>query len=154
MFISICETENPLLTIKRILIYKALGESYKTNTMLLKKDVKEENKFICSDEALDSFIIGELRSGFDSFYGKSLKELKASKVVKYFDENFKSTYRENVYDLNGILISRAKFVRQLAACENLSIDNVVTSLISNSILSDEECDTIKSLSNAYSKKLS
>lgn len=154
LFISICETENPLLTVKRILIYKALGESYKTNTMLLKKDVKEENKFICSDEALDSFIIGELRSGFDSFYGKSLKELKASKVVKYFDENFKSTYRENVYDLNGILISRAKFVRQLAACENLSIDNVVTSLISNSILSDEECDTIKSLSNAYSKKLS
>ena len=61
---------------------------------------------------------------------------------------------KNVYDLNGILISRAKFVRQLAACENLSIDNVLTSLISNSILSDEECDTIKSLSNAYSKKLS
>lgn len=154
LFISICETDNPLLTIKRILIYKAIGENYKTNTMLLKKDVKEENKFICRDEDLDSFIIGELRSGFDSFYGKSLKEINDSKIVRYFDKKFKSTYYENVYDFNGILISRPKFIRQLSACQNLSFESIINSLISNSILSDEECDTIKSLSNSYSKKLS
>lgn len=154
LFISICETENPLLTIKRILIYKAIGENYKTNTMLLKKDVKEENKFICSNEELDSFIIGELRNGFESFNGKSFNEIKSNDIVKYLDKNFINSFNHNVYDFNGILISRPKFIRQLSACQIFSFESIINSLISNSILSDEECDTIKSLSNSYSKKLS
>ena len=56
MFISICKTENPLNTIKRIIIYKNIGEQFATPTNFLKKEVASESKFMCDDSSLDDYI--------------------------------------------------------------------------------------------------
>lgn len=135
LFISICETENPLNTIKRILIYMNIGESFVTANNFLKKDVTSSTKFICDDEALDDFVPNTIKEqGLNLLSGNSITTITSNPIVTYLDEEYRI---DDVYYIGSTSISRAKFLRNFESVAGKP-DYLIIALVSNSILSDSE----------------
>lgn len=150
LFISICQTDNPLNTIKRILIYKNIGEEYETSSHILKKDVTSEQKYICSDDFLDSYlpnIVTDL--GMNLLNGNSISTIIDSDIVKYLDEQY---LVENTYIIGNTSISRPKFLRNFESVQG-NPNYLILSLVSNSILSEQSYyDIVAELKGKQLKK--
>lgn len=150
LFISICQTDNPLNTIKRILIYKNIGEEYETSSHILKKDVTSEQKYICSDDSLDSYlpnIVTDL--GMNLLNGNSISTIIDSDIVKYLDEQY---LVENTYIIGNTSISRPKFLRNFESAQG-NPNYLILSLVSNSILSEQSYyDIVTELKGKQLKK--
>lgn len=135
LFISICETENPLNTIKRILIYMNIGESFVTPGNFLKKDVTSSSKFICDDDSLDDFVPNTIQEqGLNLLSGKSITTITSNPIVRYLDEEYRI---DDVYFIGSTSISRAKFLRNFESVSG-NPEYMIISLVSNSILSDSD----------------
>ena len=135
LFISICKTENPLNTIKRIIIYINIGESYATPTNFLKKEVCSESKFICDDDSLDDYVSNVVEdNGLNLLNGSVITNITSNEIVKDLDENYRV---DNTYIIGGIIISRPKFLRNFESVK-ANPSYLIISLISNSILNDTE----------------
>ena len=144
LFIAICNTRDPLKTIKRIIICKTLNIPYKLNEYTIKKDVKEETKFICYDTDLDMYI-----DDVSKFYitnpinGTSIGDIEQNELVKYLDENYQV---DQLYLLENTQISRSKVLRNLEYIKqnNLNANNYLLSIFgSNSILSEKNIYEIR-----------
>ncbi len=134
VFISICESESPINTIKRILIYKSIKEDYVTSGYLLKKEVLSERRFSCSNEDLDSYLSNVIPYLI-------LQPLKGTIIGKTRENeevaNLDKLYRiDDVYLIGSVLISRPKFLRNYASC-NCNKDYLLIALLSNSIVDEE-----------------
>lgn len=139
LFISICKTRNPQNTIKRIMIYRLIGEEIETPNHLLKKELTDETKFACLDSALDEYIINYVPCIIlEPVKGHNINTVKKDPIVKLLDENYRI---DDLYIIGGISISRAKFLRNFEEkrCNPLYI---VPSLISNSILEESSVYSI------------
>ncbi len=150
LFISICKTENPLNTIKRIIIYKNIGEQFATPTNFLKKEVASESKFMCDDSSLDDYIPNVVDdNGLNLLDGKTISTIVNNELVKQLDE----TYRvENTYIIGGTVISRPKFLRNFESV-NGNPNYLVLSLVSNSILNEKEYyDLTREIKQSHTKK--
>jgi hypothetical protein len=135
LFISICKTENPLNTIKRIIIYINIGESYATPTNFLKKEVCSESKFICDDASLDDYVSNVVEdNGLNLLNGSVITNITSNELVKDLDENYRV---DNTYIIGGVIISRPKFLRNFESVK-ANPSYLIISLISNSILNDTE----------------
>lgn len=135
LFISICETENPLNTIKRILIYMNIGESFVTPGNFLKKDVTSSSKFICDDDSLDDFVPNTIQEqGLNLLSGKSITTITSNPIVRYLDEEYRI---DDVYLIGSTSISRAKFLRNFESVSG-NPEYMIISLVSSSILSDSD----------------
>ncbi len=148
LFISICKTRNPQNTIKRIMIYRLIGEEIETPNHILKKELTDETKFTCLDSDLDEYIINHVPSiVLEPIKGNNITIVKRDPVVKILDENYRI---DDLYIIGGISISRAKFLRNFEEkrCNPLY---VVPSLISDSIL--EESSVYSIFKELESKKL-
>lgn len=141
LFISICKTDNPLNTIKRIMIYKLIGESYETPNHNLKKEVTSANKFACPDYNLDEYIINCIPSIIpEPLKGTRITSVKNNSLVKEIDEKYRL---EDIYIIGGINISRDKFLRNFEA-KDCKREYLLQSLISNSILDESSLYRISS----------
>lgn len=150
LFISICKTENPLNTIKRIIIFKNIGEQYATPTNFLKKEVSSESKFICDDSSLDEYIPNIVeQNGLNIVNGTTISTIVNNDLVKYLD----TTYRvDNTYIIGGTIISRPKFLRNFESVQ-ANPNYLIFSLVSNSILDEKEYyDLTSTLRQNKSKK--
>ena len=150
LFISICKTENPLNTIKRIIIFKNIGEQYATPTNFLKKEVSSESKFICDDSSLDEYIPNIVeQNGLNIVNGTTISTIVNNDLVKYLD----TTYRvDNTYIIGGTIISRPKFLRNFESVQG-NPNYLIFSLVSNSILDEKEYyDLTSTLRQNKSKK--
>lgn len=148
LFISICKTNNPLNTIKRIIIYKLIGEEYETSNHILKKEVTEETKFACPDSDLDDYIANYVPSVIlDPIKGNKITKVKNNPLIKILDDNYRI---ENLYIIGGISISRPKFLRNYEA-KDYNQAYLMNALISNSIL--EESSFYSIYSELEEKKL-
>jgi hypothetical protein len=135
LFISICKTEEPLNTIKRILIYKSIGEPYATSSNFLKKEVTSESKFICSDDSLDDYIPNVVeQNGLNLLHGTKISTIVKNELVKQLDSTYKV---ENAYIIGDTIISRPKFLRNFESVQG-NPNYLIISLVSNSILNDKE----------------
>lgn len=135
LFISICKTENPLNTVKRILIYKSIGEEYKTPTNFLKKDVTSESKFICLDESLDEYLPNIIdQNGLNLLSGETINKIVNNPIVQQLDKDYRV---DNTYMIGGTIISRPKFLRNFELVQG-NADYLVISLVSGSILDEKE----------------
>ena len=135
LFISICKTEEPLNTIKRILIYKSIGEPYATSSNFLKKEVTSESKFICSDDSLDDYIPNVVeQNGLNLLHGTKISTVVKNELVKQLDSTYKV---ENAYIIGDTIISRPKFLRNFESVQG-NPNYLIISLVSNSILNDKE----------------
>lgn len=133
LFISICETENPLNTIKRILIYKNIGENIETPSHFLKKDVTSESKFICPDDELDNYLPNIINLyGLNILTGNNIDTIVDNPIVKQLDEQYKV---EDVYLIGTVTISRPKFLRNFQSIE-CNVNYLIPSLVSNSIIDE------------------
>lgn len=135
LFITICKTENPLNTLKRIMIYRNIGEPYATPTNFLKKEVANESKFICDDESLDEYIPNVVeQNGLNIVHGTSIDTIVNNELVKYLDSNYRV---DNTYIIGGTIISRPKFLRNFESVQG-NPNYLVISLVSKSILDEKE----------------
>lgn len=132
LFISICETENPLNTIKRIIIYRNIHEQYENNNHRLKRDVASEDRFICSDQELDEYIpnIVPLVSSPIESTGAILSTDVHHPIVELLDKDFGI---EDTYIIGNAIISRPKFIRNFSSTKKDS-SSIIPSLIQSSIL--------------------
>lgn len=149
LFISICKTEDPINTIKRILIYKSIGEPYATSTNFLKKEVTSESKFICSDDLLDDYIPNVIeQNGLNLLKGTSISTIVDNDLVKQLDSEYRV---DNTYIIGGTIISRPKFLRNFEQVQG-NPSYLIISLVSNSILNDKEYYDLTTELKAKTKK--
>lgn len=150
LFISICETPEPIKTIKRIILYKNIGEEYETINHFLKKEVTSESKFICDDSTLEEFV-PDIASmyGLNILSGNSISSIIEHPLVKKIDTDFKV---DNVYLFGNTIISRPRFLRNFEQA-NGDCKLLVASLISNTILDESSYyELINELNNKQLKK--
>lgn len=135
LFISICKTEEPLNTIKRIIVYRSIGESYVTPNNFLRKEVTSESKFICKDEDLDEYIPNIVEeNGLNLLHGSSISTIVDNNIVKELDTEYQNG---NTYIIGDTTISRPKFLRNFESAQG-NPNYLIISLISGSILSEKE----------------
>jgi len=131
--ISICETENPLNTLKRILIYREIGEEYTNPNGTLKKDIIAENKSLIPSSQINLYIENIVPEVLKYQEDTNYQTISPSEIFSLFKSY---EYDANTYLIGETLISKAKFHRQLITHPQFS--NIIPSLISGSLLSLSE----------------
>lgn len=137
LLIPICKTYNPLLTIKKIILSREINEPYETDTHSLRKEIRDKDSFYCLDEDIDSYL--------DRVYIKSNVQTNSiDNIVNndYIKELDNTLRRGDVYIINNTKVSRPKVLRYLQSTNNIK-DNIYISMISDSLLSDEDILNIK-----------
>lgn len=133
LFISICETDNPLQTIKRILVYREIGEEFETSNKLLRKEVRSSDKSFIRDEDLDDYLA--LLPNITRIEGNKISKVKDSSVVKEFDSQYRVGH--DTYMIGNFLVSRAKFLRNFETMKE-SNDSIIACLVSDSLLNERD----------------
>lgn len=142
LFINICNTPNPVLTIKRIVLSKELDIPYETPTHSLTKDIRFEKYFVCSNEELESYYPEnpfELRR----IAGNHITDIKEDEFIKRLERNNRL---EDVYIIGDTYISRPKLLRNLQYIKDTyMVDNqyLISSFLSNSIINQGNLLDIK-----------
>lgn len=143
LFIPICKTDNPLLTIKKIMISKELDIPYENNGRLT-KEIRNINAFMCPNELVDDYIedaVSEYMIG--DIKGSSIESIKQHQLVKDLDSSHRYG---DVYIFGSTRISRPKVLSKLQTILNKKQDldtHLLFCIISNSILSDKNIVEIK-----------
>lgn len=152
LFIAICKTKNPLLTIKRIMIAKELGIDYETPTHNLRKNVTCEEHASCYDEDIEEFI-----ANFVPFVCPDVIEgNRIDKILKYplVEELDEKSRLDDYYVFGDVIVSRPKLLKRF---EHLLHENkkpeeyFIPCAISDSIYTEKDFFTLKEMVN--SKKL-
>lgn len=131
-FISICKSANPLLTIKKILICDLINESYLLPSGALAKKVTDNGKFICDDREVDQYLENENLQAFNTEISGGISTITSNRTINLLDENYRI---DNLYNFDGVLISRPKFLRVCEVKSTLNLNSIILSLEYNSILS-------------------
>ena len=131
-FISICKSANPLLTIKKILICDLINESYLLPSGALAKKVTDNGKFICDDREVDQYLENENLQTFNTEISGGISTITSNRTINLLDENYRI---DNLYNFDGVLISRPKFLRVCEVKSTLNLNSIILSLEYNSILS-------------------
>ena len=132
LFITICKSKNPLNTIKRIKIYQSIEEKIETPSHSLRKELLSETKFLIPDDKLDNY----LPNIVPNIVLEPINGNKITEIPSYLNE-LEKYKNNNVYVINGIRISRPKFLRNFEHKRHES-SYFIASLISNSILNETE----------------
>ena len=139
LFISICETKEPMNTIKRIMIYRMIGEEFETSSKLLRKEVAMEERSLIPNNELDDYL--PFFVNLSKIKGRRIGKVLKSEVVKNFDQSY--LVASDLYMIGGALISRPKFLRNYEEV-NEDKERIMECLVSNSLLSEKEYrDVIK-----------
>ena len=135
LFMSIVNSYNPELVISKIIIASELGMVYSNEEMQLDKSIVVADRFKIPDSMVEEYIAND---NIVTSKGVSLKSDNIDwDLVKAVD----SLYRRNdIYVINGISISRAKFIRNIS-----NGDDLYNALIRGSILSASELHIINGL---------
>ena len=135
LFMSIVNSYNPELVISKIIIASELGMVYSNEEMQLDKSIVVADRFKIPDSIVGEYLVND---NIVTSKGVSLKSDNIDwDLVKAVD----SLYRRNdIYVINGIRISRAKFIRNIS-----NGDDLYNALIRGSILSASELHIINGL---------
>ena len=135
LFMSIVNSYNPEFVISKIIIASKLGMVYSNEEMQLDKSIVVADRFKIPDSMVEEYIAND---NIVTSKGVSLKSDNIDwDLVKAVD----SLYRRNdIYVINGIRISRAKFIRNIS-----NGDDLYNALIRGSILSASELHIINGL---------
>lgn len=133
LFISICKTENPLSTIKRIMIYKEMREPYETTNHHLKREVSSAERFGCFDENLEEYIRNVVPIvNPQNRTGATISSIVDHPIVKALDREYQV---DDLYIIGQANIARPKFLRNFESSSKEESD-LISSLISSSILDE------------------
>lgn len=145
LFIAICKSPNPLLTIKKIIICQQIEEPYTTVNQTLSKRIKDLQKFICADEDVDSYLdITNNSSVFDVLETNNITNITEEDIISQFDSSYR--YHNDTYRIANLTISRPKFLRKMQAIKNnqLSLEKyIIDALISEAIFSTQDIYYLK-----------
>ncbi len=127
LFISICHTGEPVNTIKRIIVFKNIGEEYETVNHRLKKDVILDSKF---DDVIDEYLDDVIPYlGIERINGSEIGKVVEEDIVKSLDSKYR---RCDVYVIGDVRISRNKFLRNYQKIGKNG--SVIKAMLSNSII--------------------
>lgn len=159
IFLSKLEVEK---FIKRVLICQNLDIPLYTKSGNVNRSFLLGNNFYSTDDDLDDYILKSIYENEELI--KYIKDNKRN-IINYnineieafirLEDNY--LFDELYYDINGIIISRAKVMRNLSLFYNnnmINEDTILASIIYNTNLSDEEIRLVKeSIFNTKKKKL-
>lgn len=135
---------------KRLLIASNIGIELISNNKLNKSIVTGE-RYLIDDEELDEYIIDEV--GFN-IPDEILTKLKSNPRLMISNDNVLDNYLdEQIYNIEGIIISKNKVLRNIKALEIENIsdeDKLFYAIIYNSFLNHEEIRKLKAI--IYSKQ--
>ncbi len=135
LFMNIVNSYNPELVISKIIIASELGMVYSNEEMQLDKSIVVANRFKIPDS-----IVGEYLANDNIVTSKGVS-LRSDNIDWDLVKAVDSLYRRNdIYVINGISISRAKFIRNIS-----DGDDLYNALIRGSILSASELHIINGL---------
>ena len=135
LFMSVVNSYNPELVISKIIIASELGMVYSNEEMQLDKSIVVADRFKIPDS-----IVGEYLANDNIVTSKGVS-LKSDNIDWDLVKAVDSLYRRNdIYVINGISISRAKFIRNIS-----NGDDLYNALIRGSILSASELHIINGL---------
>jgi len=127
---SICNTENPYNTIRRILVYYSISEDIESNNKL-KEELLSEEKFLILDDELNDYLDDiHYATNLIEVVGDSINDITKNELVIYLDENFRN---EDLYIFGDIKISRPKFLKNFEKYQDN--ENLINCLVSGSIIS-------------------
>ena len=144
LLIPICNSSNPLLTIKKILISREINEPYETPNHILKKEITQSNNFLCPDNQIDNYLDKNYISDLPYL---GINDITENKEVKELDEYYRI---DNFYIFNNTKISRPKVLKHLQYFKtknNRVKEYIYLSIISNSLLSNIDLDNINKCLN-------
>ena len=133
LFINICKTYNPLLTIKKIIICQEINEPYETERHLLPKEIKDINSFYIPDEEIDNYL--NKRYIPNTKETPSINDITKDPIIMSLDESYR---HGDVYIFDKVRISRPKVLKYLQTTKQDIKDNIYLAIITSSILSEEE----------------
>lgn len=135
------------LIIKRLFISSIIGLSIIRENKISKSIITGEG-FLVEDDKLDDYIIDESSSNIDLHAIKllnnkrlSISDNELTSLSEYYDGN-------NLYNFDGIMISKIKILRNLASLSNFNDDlnlKLTYAIIYNSFLKQEDIDKIKKI---------
>ncbi len=131
LLVSICHTDSPVDTIKRIMIYRSIGESYENENHRLRRDVTNNSKI---DGNLDEYIENVIPFIVkNEFKGDRIDSVLNDDMVKDLDNQYRYG---DVYVIKGVRVSRGKFLRHYQ--KNKNSKYLIDSLVAGSIMSNSE----------------
>lgn len=131
LLVSICHTTNPVDTIKRIMIYRSIGESYENENHRLRRDVTNNSKI---DGNLDDYIENVVPFIVkNEIKGDRIDNVLSDDIVKDLDNQYRYG---DVYIIKGTRVSRGKFLRHYQKNKNPKF--LIDSLVAGSIMSNSE----------------
>lgn len=148
------KTNNPLNTIKRILIYQQINTPIIDKNGNLKKDIYDEKRFIISDQELDSYlnnIVNEILQL--EIKGETVANEENTLFIEELDRVYLNDKR--TYKIGETIISRPKVLKNLNYCINNKMDirkSFIPVLITGSIYDERDLFEISSINQT--KKLS
>lgn len=148
---------------KRCKLAKELGINTLNNGKI-NPIITSKNSFYVDDDSIDKYIINNTPNAINKEYSLHLKESKRIRInpeilnipeILEIEKNYK---KDNIsYDINGITISRIKFLRNITSLtENFDIttdiENIITtSILYGSILNSEEINRLSIKSKTKEK---
>ena len=138
LLINICNTYDPLLTIKKIIICNLINEPYETERHLLKREIREKNNFYVPDNEIDNYL--NKRYIPNNIETNSINEITKQEEIISLDKQYRYG---DLYIFNKIKISRPKVLRYLQTTRHNIKDNIYLAIITSSILSEEELINIQ-----------
>ena len=133
LFINICKTYNPLLTIKKIIICQEINEPYETERHLLIREIRDINKFYIPDNEIDNYL--NKRYIPNTKETPSINDITKDPIIMSLDESYR---HGDVYIFDKVRISRPKVLKYLQTTKQDIKDNIYLAIITSSILSEEE----------------
>lgn len=143
---NICHTQDPELTIKRIILFKELSIPYETPTHELTKEVRFEKYFVCSSEELNSYFPSDPLS-LPNVPGDNISDIKTSELVVKLE---KDNRLDDTYLIGDTIISRPKLLKNLQYLKDHNINDnqhMISSFLSNSLINQSSLLDVSSTLN-------
>ncbi len=133
LFINICKTYNPLLTLKKIIICQEINTPYETERHLLIREIRDINKFYIPDNEIDNYL--NKRYIPNTKETPSINDITKDPTIISLDEEYR---HGDVYIFNKVRISRPRVLKYLQTTRHNIKDNLYLAIITSSILSEDD----------------
>ena len=141
LFISIAESYDALIVLKKIILSMNIGMDYSNGKEVIKRIIVP-NKFLIPDNMLDNYIInGNILDSYNDI--GIVEENIVINFVKQLDDCFGV---DNYYLVGGVRISKGKTIRNISRG-----DSLLVAMLRGSLLKEKEVLSIKN--SIYSEEV-
>lgn len=136
LLINICNTKNPIQTIKRIIYCKEVGTPFETPSHTLRRLVVDDTKFVCDDETINEYYPSFESLRLPHINGEKIVDVKNDIIVQELEKNNRI---EDCYFVGDAIIARPKFLKkyqQIKDDNNINRETLISCFLDDSIVTE------------------